>query len=261
MTSEQVMTILVALAMLAGCHTHWNDEHLSTGIYPRRQLWAVVPVRNESGSLEVDGARIADHLANQLENEPGIDTLPVNRVFAAMEALEMPVVASPADAMLLRQTLGVDALLVGSVDAYDPYTPPKLGISVELYVDSRLPWFNAPDTRMLSQAAVDGQTRPAARENERGRQPITVASGYFDAGDPRTKSWLQQYASNRGPDAKARAGWRLYEIDMDLYTEFVTHVVADRLIDAEAKRLAPPPPEEHRARPEDQRTAAKPSPA
>lgn len=240
MTSEQVMTMLVALVLMAGCHSHWNDDHLSTGIYPQRQLWAVVPVRNESGSLQVDGAKIADHLANQLENEPGIDTIPVNRVLAGMEALQMPIVASPADALALRRVLGVDALLVGSVDAYDPYVPPKLGITVELYVDPQLPWFNSMDTRQLSQAAVDEQTRPMPHEPRDTRQPIAVASGYFDAGDPRTKNWLQQYAAKRGPDAKARAGWRLYEIDMDLYTEFVTHVVASRLIDAEAKRLAPP---------------------
>ena len=252
MTSEQVLLMLMALVLCVctgGCQSehHDKDDHLSTGIYPRRQLWAVVPLRNESGSLNADGTRIADHLVNQLENEPGIDTLPVNRVLAAMEAMNLAGVNSPAEALALRRTLGVDALIVGTITAFDPYDPPQLGLTVELYVDQRLPWFNDPETiRRLSRAAVDGQTRPVD-DSAGADQPISVVSGFFDAADPGTRKRLQMYASRRGVEPNDRNVWRLYRISMDLYTEFVTHTVSSRLMDAEAARLAPPPAAEQPA--------------
>ena len=236
MTSEQVLLILMALGLSVGGCVNQREVPVWAGIYPRQQLWAVVPMRNESGSLHADGVRMADHLANQLEIIPGIDTLAVNRVLAAMDALQLATVASSADALSLRQTLGVDGLVIGTVTAYDPYTPPKLGLKIELYVDSGWPWFEESSIRELSWAAVDGQTRPG--DGVKTNQPLSVVSGYFDAADPITRRWLMDYATRRGVAPRDPHGWRIYMIDMDLYTEFVAHKVSRRLLEAEAKRLA-----------------------
>ncbi|QQE11220.1 hypothetical protein JD969_17240 [Planctomycetota bacterium] len=254
MTSKQFMLIIVTLltlTTLTGCSLFESKktdpmDPISTGIYPRRQLWAVVPLRNESGTaLVVDkGARIADTLAAQLETQPGIDVIPVNRVLAAMESLQITQITTPAEALTLRHVLEVDALVVGSITAYNAYDPPKLGIGVELYVNDKLPWFNGVgDLSVLQQSATDklshpiGSTASTYAQPQGVRQPLTVAVGYFDAGDPGTQDLLKLYASGRGVNQKDKYAWRLWRINMDLYTEFVANIVSDRLMKLEVKRL------------------------
>src|SRR5690606_14752642 len=124
--------------------------------YETRQIWAIAPLRNESGSLYADGVKMADHLAYQLENAEQLDVLPVNRTLRAMNALGMRQINTRQDAMRLLQTLGADALVVGNITAYNPYDPPRLGIALELYQHPRI-WRNENeiDPRKLSRAPTD----------------------------------------------------------------------------------------------------------
>ena len=242
MTSEQVLLTLMTMTLgVGGCSgLDKPDSAMTAGIYPRRQLWAVVPLINESGSLNVDGTRFADHLANQFENHPGIDTVPVNRVLAAMDEIGVSQVTSPVQLLGLRRTLAVDGLIVGTINAYDPYDPPKLGVMIELYVDPALPWFSDPESiRRLTWAGVDDQTRPLELLSA-SRSPVSVVSGYFDAADPLTRERLMHYGIKRGVTPHDEHAWRFYRINMDLYTEFVAHIVSSKLMEAEARRLVPP---------------------
>ncbi|MFW6058753.1 MAG: hypothetical protein ACODAQ_01140 [Phycisphaeraceae bacterium] len=237
-----MLTRLVVLAavgaMLSGCQLWQRDraEPLRAP-YGERQVWAVAPLGNESGTRWVDGARIADHITQQLENADGLDTVAVNRVLAAMESLEMDAVTSPDDAAALRRTLDVDGLVVGTVTAYDPYDPPKLGLAVELYTGPRHPRIAAPDVRELQQAATDESVQLPPLELDR---PISLASGYFDAADADVRRRLKRYAGDRGREGVGEERWRLYRISMDLYTEFVSYEVSRRLLEAERQRLHPP---------------------
>jgi hypothetical protein len=242
MKSEQAMWMVVALAVLtAGCQYRGarKPEPLSAP-YGERQVWAVAPLRNESGSLHADGLKVADQLAQRLETVMGLDTLPVNRVLAAMQALQMQGVASTEDAIQLRGALGVDGLVAGTITAYDPYDPPKLGLAIELYVDPRRDSFQATDVRKLVRAATDQMSLPS--KPQRPSQPVSVVSGFYDASDPAVQLKLRGYAEQRTGQDKADppTGWRLYQIDMDLYTEFVTYLVSQRLLRVEQQRLAPP---------------------
>jgi len=107
MTCEKVLlripaflAALVCLSCTIGCRTT-GDPDAAAGLYPARQVWAVAPMRNESGSQAVDAARVADHLARQLELAPGIDVLPVNRTLAAMEALGLDQVTDKNDLVVI----------------------------------------------------------------------------------------------------------------------------------------------------------------
>lgn len=240
MTSEQVMLILAALVLaVAGCNERQSFD--ATGLYSQRQLWAVAPLRNESGSLFADGYRTADHLARQLEEIRGIDVLSVNRVIAAMQALRLSSIDSPAEAQQLRQALGVDALLVGTITAYEPYDPPKLGLAVELFVGDRTRnGTPIEDIRELTRAPTDQMSKPSEPTGFAG--PASSVSAYFDAAVPDVREHLRKYAEKRGVDPKTSPdGWRLYRINMDLYTEFVSYVVSYRLMQAEIKRVASSP--------------------
>ncbi|MEX2213923.1 MAG: hypothetical protein WD768_07335 [Phycisphaeraceae bacterium] len=247
MASKQVMltlalaaTLLLALPM-AGCQYNPRGAEPLVSPYSQARVWAIVPLRNESGSLHADGVVLADHLQRQLENAANVDVIPVNRVLRAMEVLDMPVVASASDAYRLMETLGVDGLIVGTVTAYDPYDPPKLGISIELFDGGRSHSLDALDVRKLSRAAVDEQSHPYAAGDKPHRKHEGVASGvssYFNASDSNVRKMLQVYAGNRDGAQAYPDGWHRYRISMDLYSEFVTYVMSWRLLRAEAARLS-----------------------
>lgn len=253
MTSAKVMLTQFACLMfraalgltviggpMAGCELWQRDKGPDPlrAPYAERQVWAVAPLGNESGTRWVDGARLADHFVQQLQNAEGLDAVAVNRVLAAMESLEMETVASPDDAAALRETLDVDGLIVGTVTAYDPYDPPKLGLAVELYVGPRQPRLAAPDVRELQRAPSDRWVQPPPLDLKR---PVSVVSTHLDAADPGVRQQLEHYASQRGREGVGEERWRLYRISMDLYTEFVSYEVSRRLLDAELQRLQPPP--------------------
>lgn len=247
---QDMLSLLTAalLSLSVGCNGARTTRSLPElqAPYAERQVWAVAPLRNESGSLQADGAAIADHLARQLENAGRLDVVPVNRVLAAMEALGLAEVASPQQAAELRRVLQVDGLVVGTVSAYEPYDPPKLGLAVELYLDPRgRTSAQGFDLRQLTRAPTDELSVPPTA-NVRGNEPASVVSGYFDAADPQVRRQLKAYAAPRGIVAAERRddpeAWRLYRSSMDLYTEFVSYLVSSRLLQAESTRLTQPGP-------------------
>jgi len=244
MTSKQVMLTLVLF--LAGCGAVREPRGSDALVTPYQEgrVWAVAPLRNESGSLAADGLLMADRLQRQLENASNIDVVPVNRVLKAMELLEMPAVETPADAARLMQVLGVDGLIIGTITAYDPYDPPKLGLAIELFDGGRSHALDELDVTRLSRAATGDETHPYAiggtatsrvMPNQSG-----VASGvsaFFDAASADVRHKLQEYGGNRGGPGWHPDGWHRYRISMDLYSEFVTYVMSWRLLRAEARRL------------------------
>jgi len=238
MTSKQVMLAFVMLT-LVGCAGSSNVRPVEplSGPYEQRRVWAVAPLRNESGSRYADGVKMADRLAHQLENAANLNVVPVNRVLRAMEAMGMAQLGSKQDAMRLMQTLGVDGLVVGTITAYDPYDPPRIGLALELYESPRVAQGQeALDVRQLQRAATDGaarQVRPGLTE-----QPVTAVSAILDASTPGTRHNLQRYAHERGP-VKDRDAWVKYRINMDLYSEFVSYVMCWRLLRAETNRITP----------------------
>jgi len=242
MTSEQVRLILLSVLALAsmaglGCTHRRHVQAPLVSPYAERQVWAVAPLRNESGSLNADGLRLADHLTHQLELVQGIDTLPVNRVINAMQALEMNGVRSPEDALALRNLLGVDGLVVGSITAYDPYDPMVLGLALDFYahavVNSR-----PLDIRALSWAP----TSDAAGMNQQTvfdtDQPNISVAGYFSASSPDVKRRLEAYAYGRGTSSNARHNTRLYTLDTNLFGEFVSYQMCSHLVWAQWQQAA-----------------------
>jgi len=238
MTSKQVMLALIAL-LIGGCALIPKDQGTDPliGPYSQRRVWAVVPLRNESGSLYADGAALADHLARHLEGASNIDVVPVNRTLAAMGALQMRTgPTSRAQVMQLLQDLDVDGMVVGTISAYEPYDPPKLGLSLELYVHPRV--FRQLEefhVRQLSRSATDEMSVPKGA----GRigQPVASVSAFLDAGDPVVRHKLERYAYDRGSSNEDVEAPVLYRISMDLYREFVAYVMSWRLLEAESQRL------------------------
>ena len=196
-------------------------------------LWAVAPLRNESGTTTVDSLRVTDAIVAKVAEIKGISCLPLNRTIAAMRSLGMPSVESPADANRLMAALGADAIIVGTITAYDPYEPPKLGLSLALF---------GRGGSIGRTTTVDPTTlRTAGSEaGSAGRafsvQPLSVTSQYLDALNHEVQMNIKRYAQGRQDQQSAR-GWQTYLTRMDLYTEFASWWTVYSLLQSERLRL------------------------
>ena len=257
MTSKQVM-LMVALAFVCGgCEAakqviDFEAIPRLVSPYPTRHVWAVAPLRNESGHSHADGLVLADHLARQLEGAVNLDLLPVNRVLKAMASLDIEFLETPQQAMQLLEILGVDGLIAGTITSYEPYDPPKLGLAIELYAledvhqadramqtrHARTPTKRATGPKLdVLHRMTWSATGPTGPTSPGLDQPVSIVSAFFDAADPDMRQGIRKYAQKRGAGPTSEA-WHLYHVSMDLYSEFVSYVMSWRLLREEELRMA-----------------------
>ncbi|MBL8964967.1 MAG: hypothetical protein JNK70_12975, partial [Phycisphaerae bacterium] len=138
-------------------------------------LWAVVPLRNESGTSLADPLILSDKVVSAVAEARGLRCLPLNRTLATMRALELPAIRTPAEAQALARALGADGVLVGSITAYDPYVP-TIGLTIALH--GRPGAMNASPDRTLDARALTGRTdEPASQaEGNFSSRPLSVAA-------------------------------------------------------------------------------------
>lgn len=199
-------------------------------------IWAVVPLANESGASAADPYMISDKLAAAIDEVQGVTCLPVNRTIAGMRARGLSALRTPADARLLAETLGADAIVIGSITAYDPYDPPKLGLALALYAKPRERGGQQDnlDPMQLQSAYSDEQMQVrAAREP----MPVATVSEHLDGANHAVQAEIRMFATGRH-DPKSAAGWRAVLMDMDRFTEFAAYATVSRLLDQERLRVA-----------------------
>lgn len=197
-------------------------------------LWAVAPLRNESGTTLIDGFEITDKIILAVEEVRGLRCLPLNRVLETMRSLELASIRTPDDARLLANALGVDGLIVGSVTAYDPYNPPTIGLSLALYASpGSMRAASDVDPRTLSVQPADSTSSSTAG---RTRSPASVVSSVLDGANHQVLMDVKTYAQGRHDDRSA-LGWEVYLASMDRYAQFAAHHVVDRLVQNEWLRL------------------------
>lgn len=202
-------------------------------------LWAVAPLANESGTSIADTLAISDAIVGKITEAEGLAAVPMNRTLAAMRALRMTAVRTPADARRLGEALNVDAVLVGSVTAYDPYDPPTIGLTLALY--SRQPaqavresgW---SDPRAMRSAPTEQDLPPVSSFEE---EPLSVVIEHLPGANHGVQMNVRRYAQGRHEHGSA-LGWRRYLASMELYTDFAAYWAVRRLLEEERLRLAWP---------------------
>ncbi|MCH2134444.1 MAG: hypothetical protein MK116_11915 [Phycisphaerales bacterium] len=223
------LSMLAALLLLGACQgsqgLHRPDRLVAP--YGQTALWAIAPLVNESGTTAADTIRITDLLTEELQQVQGINTVPVTRTLAVMHRLRMSAVTTIDDARSLMDTLGVDGLIVGTVTAWDPYTPPTLGLALQLFVQHDRSSSPGTDS-LLDQSTTHTRAGPSA---------AAQAAGIFDASDHATLETLAVFATGRTHPTSAY-GTDIYLVKMDLYTKFVAHQLLARLLSNEHQRLA-----------------------
>ena len=176
--------------------------------YPQLSKVAIAPFFNLSDEPTLDGRRVALAYYNELQLVPGYEVVPVEVVEQKIQEHQIAL-HGPADARLLAQILGVDAVVVGAVTDYCPYYPPRCGLQVEWYAANPnfhpipagygLPW-GGPEERdipaplvfeaefALAKAQLKTQTPPYEKIPSRRASAAQPAGGRGAAGKPASGS-------------------------------------------------------------------------
>ena len=226
----RIALILLALvvAVLAGCSKPpeygSEDKLVFPGTY--RQTWAVAPALNLSGQSGIDPLLQADLVYEEVEQVEGLTGVPVNRVAEVYAALRINQVQSPEEAALVCELLNVDALVVPTVTMYDPYDPPKFGVSMQLFFAGDSPRqqlsFSARDLTRTASSETSGEilTPPPS---------FLQASAIYDAREGSTREALWRYAYGRNDPASPATANR-FLLEMDRFCGFAYHELIEELL-------------------------------
>lgn len=233
--------LLVGACELVGCGNH---KRVEPAVIANPSLGpmtvAVAPALNLSGSADFDSDRFADLMASELGYAEGISVIPVSRVLAVMTAQGRTNVESPAHARDLAELLGADAILVFAVTEYDPYAPPSIGLSAQLYAARSWTSGGQVDPVALSEQATPAEARNQAST----RRLLGQVQGVFDASHESIADDIRTFAQRRGADASPY-GWRKYIVSQQHFIRYCCHAVIRRLLQGqEAVGLASVPSRE-----------------
>jgi len=207
---------------------------------PAEPVWAVVPLRNESGTSAVKPMEVSDTLVATITQARGLRALPLNRTIDAMAAMEMGYPQTPADLDRLARTLGADGVIVGSITAYDPYEP-IMGIALGIYArPGALENAGADDLVELDPRVLTHQPTTYdhfGTQQSMGRGPASSVMLVLDGRDHDVKMRVRRYAQGRS-EAVSSLGWERYLRSMPEYERFVAFEAVGLLLRREWVRLA-----------------------
>jgi hypothetical protein len=212
--------LLCLLVVVVGCGPEpdrYGIESLTFAPDNGPRSVAVAPTLNLSGQ-RVDSLAQSDILFQEFQQVRGLTVIPVNRVAEVMMSLRIEKVESSQQAMLVCDALGVDALAVATITLWDPYNPPKIGASLQLFVrDSLQQRPGGLDPREMTRRAT-----PGPLESLPGNADFIQAARMFDAQSGQTRQRIRDYARGRH-DPAGPMGEREYLLHMDRYAAFAWH--------------------------------------
>jgi len=188
---------------------------------------------DQSGTGIVDTMSATDEFYTELQQVPGLEVTPVNRVQAVMLQLRMERISSPADAMALADALEVDGVIVGTITRYNPYYPPLVGMVVQLYSrKSRMPEGTGDGINPADMARAGKQVELELKPPMR---PEATVIRIFDASQKETEEQIKQYAQLQGED-QTPYGWRKVTLSRN-YLRFVSYEIIGELLAQQRKGL------------------------
>jgi hypothetical protein len=242
-TLAHFITFAVMLFALTACST--NRGEVLTAPQPLiapynspqgEVTWAIVPPRNESGTTTLDPLTVGDALVATCEEIRGVRTVPLNRTIAAMQDLKLGSISTPAQAQLLAETMGVDAVLVSTITAYDPYMP-EMGLAVALYArpgamyPTEVP--TQQDPRLLSRQTTDDALIKSASF---GNKPVSAVSNHLSGRNHQVQADVMTYAAGRQRGTSA-LGWKRYLASMPDFQLFVCYRTINLVLNQEWIRV------------------------
>jgi len=237
--------LLLGWAILGGgCETPPPRYGTETQMFlpgGKQQVWAIAPAVNISGQKSVDPILQADVVYQQMQQVHGLTVLPVNRVVEVYAGLKIEKLESPGQAALVCDLLGCDALVVPTVTVYDPYDPPKMGASLQVF--AKPAGFVRPeaiDVRELARMAAPRQEQSLPPPDAQFLQAV----GMFDSANGSVRDAVMDYARGRH-DPLGPMGPKEYFQSMERYCGFVYNALTNDLLkQLEARQPAPKAPKE-----------------
>ncbi len=212
-----MLAFVGAIQLLVGCKhdapKYGTELQLSLpGV--QRQTWAIAPTIDLSGE-HVDPLLQSDIVFSQMQQVRGLTVIPVNRVIEVFTSLKIDHIQSEDQAAVVCDLLGCDALVVPTVTIYDPYNPPKLGASLQLFQKMTYARPAAIDPQELAREAT-----PDLQQSLPATGNFVQAVGMFDAQNGSTREALLMYTEGRH-DPAGPLGSKEYLVNMDRYCGFV----------------------------------------
>jgi hypothetical protein len=162
-----------------------------------------------------------------LQTVHGITAIPVNRVVEVLIGLRIDRIQTEEQAQLVCELLGCDALLVTSVTAFDPYNPPKVGASMQLFAKggSFARQASNVDARELARRAAPAPGEEALPQGGAFLQAV----GMYDAANGSVRENLLEYAKGRN-DPSGPLTSKEYLVSIDRYAGFAYHELIEDLL-------------------------------
>lgn len=182
---------LVGWAACAGCHGNHRRgtaAPVAIGYMGRAMTFAVVPVRDLSGTGTLDALALTDIFAAELAQVPHVSVVPVSQTVAVMIGQGWPGLSSPSQAEALARMVNADGVIVMAVTEFDPYDPPRLGLIAEVYLAAPRPAASLPAEDVNRTATPLGPPVPALQAPDRQVQRI------FDARQRAEQESIRQFA-------------------------------------------------------------------
>jgi hypothetical protein len=192
---------------------------------------AVAPAVNLSGSTAFDANRVADLMAGELMHAERVSVIPVSRVLAVLSAQGTDRVQSPTHAGEIAAQVGAEAILVFAVTEYDPYDPPSLAISAQLFAADPPPTHRAPRGDPGTPVSQD-----AAHAGGAGHV-LAQTQQRFDASHADVVDDIRGYARLRSAD-ESPYGWRRYVVSQQHFIEYCCYATVRGLLNGQSRPLA-----------------------
>lgn len=204
--------LCLSLAAAAGCSESRNRHDVEWTSAPPGRLIAVAPALNFSGSPDFDPVKVADIMASELSETPGIGVIGVNRVLAVLVEQSVDRIQSPQHARAVCERLGADAILVFAITEYDPYTP-VVGVAAQMYG-------RQSTDRQFDPVATSRMARPFEHvASDQGPRPYAEVQRIFNAEHADVQSDVKDYSDSRTAN-KSPYGWKKYLRSQQWYLRF-----------------------------------------
>ena len=225
--------IVLTGLVLPGCRSKPEDR-LYVSTYPANLV--VVQFKNLAGSQSLDTLAVTDEFVTELGQVTGLTVLPLNQVVAKLRELEIASVESPSDALMVADAMNVDGVIVGAVHRWEPYDPPLVGMTIQLYMRDQV----LRDTKVQSDhlhvnpADLSRATRPFELKLREPVQAQSEVTRIYDASQAGVIEKIKAYAESR-PDDLSAMGWKKYKTQR-LFLRFVSYEIIGELMAIEDAR-------------------------
>ena len=228
--------------------------------FPQLKRIAVIPFFNQSNepTLNVDSVTSAYYA--ELQTIPGFEVLPTGPVaaqwrgFLASRGNQLNLAIDGPTFQQFAQSLGVDAIVVGSVTDYEPYYPPRMAMTVHWYAANPgfhqippgygLPWGTKGEGKIPKWVVRESEAE-VARQQLATQTPVVVGTGISEAAE---KNVMQASGEEEGLQPPV-LDWNspndsqcVAEMNPEIENEQMPHGWPDPLgLIPESPQLTPPP--------------------